>query len=250
MIEQIVYSHSDCFDVLDIFLKQNIKYAAAKIPVVFANKSFGPFRTLIYNDCESYSQKLISCLKQLNSTVILYQHEDMFLYKQPRFDWLTYYERFLLESPISFIRLCNTGNFQFIPVTETLARIHPYGADFFATQPTLWIREHLIYFLENAGNKTIYELESHGGEINKKLKLNGAIHYGGEPQRGALHYDSWAWPYIATAICKGKWNLAEYPNELGQILKEHSVDVNKRGSNRAINKDFYKMPTNGLPFQL
>ena len=44
-----------------------------------------------------------------------------------------------------------------------------------------------------------------------------------------FHYDSNAYPYVATAIVKGKWNMSGYPNELNRILKENNIDKNVRG---------------------
>jgi hypothetical protein len=37
------------------------------------------------------------------------------------------------------------------------------------------------------------------------------------------------YPYIATAIIKGKWNLSEYPIELGDLLSEYKIDKSIRG---------------------
>jgi hypothetical protein len=48
-------------------------------------------------------------------------------------------------------------------------------------------------------------------------------------KRGSLHFDSIVYPYIATAIIKGKWNLSEYPNELGDLLNEYKIDKSIRG---------------------
>ena len=47
--------------------------------------------------------------------------------------------------------------------------------------------------------------------------------------RGGNHYDSNVYPYIATALVRGKWNINEYPNELGNILKNYNIEINKRG---------------------
>lgn len=39
-------------------------------------------------------------------------------------------------------------------------------------------------------------------------------------KRGLYHYDSKVWPYIATALDKGKWNSHEYPSEIQEIFNE------------------------------
>ena len=45
-----------------------------------------------------------------------------------------------------------------------------------------------------------------------------------------MHWDSKTYPYIATAIVKGKWNLSEYQSELGFILNSNRVDLSARGT--------------------
>ena len=53
----------------------------------------------------------------------------------------------------------------------------------------------------------------------------------GGKQRGRLHWDSKVYPYIATAVVKGKWNTKEYPNEMSVIADEYNIDYNIRGTN-------------------
>ena len=43
------------------------------------------------------------------------------------------------------------------------------------------------------------------------------------------HWDSKVYPYVATAIVKGKWNYSEYESELSSLHKEYNVDKNIRG---------------------
>ena len=49
-------------------------------------------------------------------------------------------------------------------------------------------------------------------------------------KRGLFHYDSLVWPYIATAINKGKWNTSEYSQELDALSKEYNVNLSERGT--------------------
>lgn len=230
MIQQIVYSHSEYFDVLDIFLKQ-AKTFTNETPIVLADKRYKNLETIVYDEKQPYSKRLSYCLKQLNHSVVLYQHEDMFLYKYPIEELLGHYEKILVNSNLSFIRLAMTGNIQAKKIEPTLFILNPAGKEFFACQPTLWKREDLIKFLDSfEQGATIYELEGLGGQNNQKVGLNGAIHHAGEKRRGLCHRDSSVWPYIATAICKGKWNLAEYGTELGYILRVNNINISTRGS--------------------
>jgi hypothetical protein len=59
--------------------------------------------------------------------------------------------------------------------------------------------------------------------------MKGVYHYDNEPKRRRYHYDNYVYPYIATALVRGKWNLREYNVELGKILTEYKIDINKRG---------------------
>ena len=59
--------------------------------------------------------------------------------------------------------------------------------------------------------------------------IKGLYYYNNEPKRGSNHYDSELYPYIATALVKGKWNLSEYQKELGDLLEEYKLNVSKRG---------------------
>lgn len=219
----VVYTHSSYSDVLDIFGKQ-----AEKFNLKYSVISNAENADIIYSEDLSYSQRLLSSLSQVKDDIILFLHEDMFLYKQFDQDRVDYYSNYLSENPLSFIRLAKTGACNTWHREPTLQQIINPSFDFFAVQPTLWKIQDFIKFLEAAGDKTIWDLERHGAEINSKLGLNGAIHYEGEPRRGG-HYDSNIFPYVATAIVKGKWNISEYP-ELVEILNEYGADISLRGA--------------------
>ena len=49
-------------------------------------------------------------------------------------------------------------------------------------------------------------------------------------KRGLFHYDSNIFPYIATAIVKGKWNYSEYKNELDILFNEYKINKYERGT--------------------
>jgi len=221
--KNIVYSHSDYFDVLDIFLEEQEKFGIKDISIC-ADISFDDKREhFFYNEKESYTERLKNCLGQIEDDIVLYQHEDMFLYKPPDNTTFSNYVELLKNSEYSFIRLCKTGNCLLSFSYPNLYNIDPSSTDFFAVQPTLWKRKDFINFLNCAGSKTIWELELHSSKIKHKLK--GLLHYKNEPSRGG-HYDSSVWPYVATAIVKGGWNFKEYPTELGKIKK---INESERG---------------------
>jgi len=50
-----------------------------------------------------------------------------------------------------------------------------------------------------------------------------------EAKRGLYDYDSNIFPYIATAIVKGKWNYSEYKNELDILFDMYKINKMERG---------------------
>ncbi len=61
------------------------------------------------------------------------------------------------------------------------------------------------------------------------LNITGLYHYNKEPKRGLYHYDSSIFPYICTAVVRGRWNTLEYKYELSKIAEKYKVDFSKRG---------------------
>jgi hypothetical protein len=222
IIKDIVYTNSEYFDVLEIFLEEQERYGIDKDEIcILANKKFNEKNQhIIYDDSLIYSERLIQCLEKINSEYIFYQHEDMFLYSKPDFKKINDYINFLSNSKYSFIRLCRTGNLkvQKIKEIDCLYEITNGSSDFFAVQPTIWKKQKFIDFLKLFPKSSIWELEIKSQEISQKNVIQGLIHFDNENKRGG-HYDSNIGPYIATAIVKGKWNFSEYKIELEKIKK-------------------------------
>ena len=80
----------------------------------------------------------------------------------------------------------------------------------------------------NRVDTTIWDAEL-GIERDRGRTLMGAIAYRDERRRGMWHWDSSLFPYVATALVKGRWNIGEYP-ELVRLLAEYGVDVSVRGA--------------------
>lgn len=216
--KNIVYSHSEYFDILDIFLEQQKKFGIENI-LVFSDKKYNDENEhLIYNENDAYSERLKKCLEKVKEDIILYQHEDMFLYKKPNINKVKKYINILKDSNYSFIRLCKTGDCVLSKsnLLSSLWEIDPTSKDFFALQPTIWKRKNLISFLEKSNKCSGWDLELNSGKINSSIK--GLLHYDGEAARGG-HFNSCVWPYVATAIVKGGWNFREYSTELSRIKK-------------------------------
>jgi len=224
-----VYSHSEYFDVLDIFLDQWNKFYNKEI-IIFANQKYNNEKTIIYNDKLSYSEKLLYCINQIKENNIFFHHEDMLIYDNPNINLLNEYEKILTKTEKDFIRLTRApGNCAFSEskLSKTLFNILENSEYVFSVQPSIWKKKSLEKFLNEAGKLNIWELEESSQFINKKVKISGLCHFDNEPKRGG-HHDSNVWPYIASATIKGKWNFAEYENELNKIEK---IKQNARSRN-------------------
>ena len=88
------------------------------------------------------------------------------------------------------------------------------------------------YVCMDKGGNTDYanSFELQATKTCEKLGIRGTFCYYDEPKRGIYHHDSSTFPHICTALVKGKWNLSEYKEELGPLLVEYGIDVNKRGT--------------------
>jgi hypothetical protein len=75
----------------------------------------------------------------------------------------------------------------------------------------------------------IQDFEVYASYIARSLDIAGSFCYNNEPLRGQYHYDSIVYPYVATAVSGGKWDLKAYKKELGLLLEEYDIDPESRG---------------------
>lgn len=206
--------------MLDVFLEQQTKFGVNNY-TIFSDIPFNNSNDYIfYKNESSYSKRLQECLNQIDSDMVLYQHEDMFLYDLPNISKINKYANFLKESSYSFIRLSKTGDciLNKNKQIESLFEIHQNSPDFFAVQPTIWKTKDFIKFLSFGSDMSIWDLEINSSSLSLKSNISGLLHFENEEKRGG-HYDSSIWPYVATAIVKGKWNQIEYREEISKIDK-------------------------------
>ena len=95
----------------------------------------------------------------------------------------------------------------------------------FSIQPTLISPKNFVSLLESVSSKDIWEFER-SVPSNRKDYM---VYLGNEVKRGVHHYDSIVFPYIATAINKGKWNMSEYSKELDKVFYEYGIIPFERG---------------------
>ncbi len=74
---------------------------------------------------------------------------------------------------------------------------------------------------------SIWEMEQHIQGKFPSVGVGYTYFRGDEKLRGQAHYDSLIFPFIATAIVKGKWNNLEYASELWSLFDEYNVNSDR-----------------------
>lgn len=238
----VMYSHSDYSDVWPIFIGQTDKYFKDAKKYIFTDSSSEcvphNWQVVLYDADSSYDRRVQSCLEQVSEEYVIFHHEDMPLYEKPRYDLLDAY-RGILENEsdkVSYIKLIKGGLFteehphqRFKPYKDLY--MIPHDPNFiFAVQPSMWRTEDLLTVYSETDIDHIHEFETMASQVCKQLDIFGLYCYHGENKRGIFHWDSSVYPYIATAIVKGKWNISEYEDELSALLQEYEISAENRGT--------------------
>lgn len=228
---QVAYTNSNCSDLWDIFQNQTKKHCDLPLYMI-SDKEVNDVNLsglFIYNNQDPYYKVWVDALSRFNSEYFIYLQEDFFLYQDVDKDKLNEYVEFLKNNPeYSFVRLLKSGNLGKTKLSDTLYEIESTNPFIFAMQATIWRTSDYITLMERVKDSKWLENEKYTkamGEMNMK----GAYHYDNEPIRGANHYDTNVYPYIATALVRGKWIMSEYSVELTPILNNNNVDIKKRG---------------------
>lgn len=237
-IAHVTHSHTDCSDVWELYFEQMNKYWNTGMKNFFlVNKTNlkipNKYKKFEYGDSQSYSDRLISCLSSLGEyEYIFFDHEDMFLYGSPDYDEINLYLELLFAKKFDYIRLIKSTNCKFKPIDnlKTLFEIDLNSKWIFSIQPSFWNRLELLNLIKQSKNCNGWELEVKSQKALRKLKIKSAFSHREGNKRGMHHFDNDVYPYIATAIIKGKWNTSEYPSELMKLFDEYKIDPSIRGN--------------------
>lgn len=222
----VVYTHTDMKDVWPIFFGQLKKYIGDIKVYVAVNEEvseLSDYIQIIYNDSKKYTERLKEILPKISDEVVLFLHEDMILFNKPNFDLLDEYFIYVKNKKVDSIKLILAGEtFSESHIDSSLV-YNEYSK--FSIQPTIVTKDIFINILNNVNDLNIWEFERAIVGNNK----NCMVRIGGEIKRGLYHYDSLVFPYIATAINKGKWNYSEYKKELDELFAEYEINPFERG---------------------
>ena len=84
----------------------------------------------------------------------------------------------------------------------------------------------LKYIFLNVPGDNIWEFESNTSNkyLDNLISLC-SFNKDFDKKRGKYHYDSSVFPYVCTAVIKGKWNFKEYKKELYEIFYNKKFNI-------------------------
>jgi hypothetical protein len=247
-IAHLCYTHSSYLDGWQLTSREQRKHlglfskeylAIERSPAGEALTSDDGIAKIFYDETRDYTDRLLQVLKSIEDEFVFFTHEDMPLLQTPVTNAL-YEAKLLLEKRTenAVVRMIRVGrgvrlNLDRPSRMPYFSSIHFWSRWKFSIQPSLWKRSSLIALLEKCQGLNVWEFEVRGQREFKKLGLVGFQPISSGGRRGRHHFDSALYPYVATAIVKGKWNLEEYP-ELEEMLK--SVDLSEYPTRDSLSK--------------
>lgn len=234
-IRYVTYTHTNCTDVWPIYFEHLSRYGPDFNHTVMCNEEveFPNAECFVYDDDKNYCQEYVRCLNSFDESKVIYMQEDFYLYDKCNGEEIEKFSDVIDTGKTDFIRFLKSGfvseqktEFENLYYVIPPNQIYQYENSY-SMQPTLWNKKRLIDLYEKTKLERFNESVKFAMMMNE-LKIIGMYYYNGEPKRGLYHCDSSIFPYIATAVVKGKWNISEYP-ELESILKENKIDISNRG---------------------
>ena len=225
----LVYTHSDYSWVWKYWHQQTDKFLKNfdKICISNLNSSFREdYLVIKYNDELTYKNRVLSCLKDIDDDeIVLFCHEDMFLYKKPNFE--------IIDEYINLIKNDNCELIKLIRAFENLDKSNLHEKLFknpdkqlFSIQPTIIKVKTLKHIYKTVPGDNIWEFEANTSKKYLKNIISlCSFDLNEDKKRGKFHYDSSVYPYICTAVIKGKWNFKEYKKELFEIFYNKKFNI-------------------------
>lgn len=222
----VVYTHTDMKDIWPMFFGQLKKYISNTKVYVAVNQNdsyLSDYIQIIYDDNKKYTERWKQILPQISEEIILFLHEDMILFNSIKPQFIENYFTYIKNNEANSIKLILAGDtFSESSIDSTLV-YNDYSK--FSIQPTIVTKEFFLTTLNSVGKLNIWEFE----QAILPTGRDYMVRIGGEKKRGLYHYDSLVFPYIATAINKGKWNLIEYEDVLNPLFEEYNINPFERG---------------------
>ena len=223
----VIYTHTDMVDVWKVFFGQHKKYMSEYKTYVCVNKHHNDIPSeyiqVYYDESKSYTERLVESLAQINEEIIMFTHEDMILFDTPNHEYIEKYTQYISENLAESIKLIFAGSNQIKSVIDDSLVYNDYSK--LSIQPTIMKKDVMYKTALGVGSMNIWNFE----QAIVSAGRDYSVLFGTEKKRGIYHYDSIVYPYIATAINKGKWNYSEYETEMESLFREYDIVPFERG---------------------
>jgi hypothetical protein len=230
-ISIVTYTNSNCKDVWPMYFGQLKKYLPNIKSYIISdeNPNISESFFIKYNNSEPYYVHWLNALKYIKEEFIIYSQEDFILYDFVNQQMIKSSVDFIKKEGYSYVRPIRCGfDSRLLKIKECYYNADKNTDDIFQMQITLWKKHDFFLVYEKTKSEKWYE-NSKWREVCRNNGINGSFMYNNEKKRGSYHYDSSIYPYMCTAISKGKWNMNEYGEQLEKMFKEYNVDYKKRG---------------------
>tara|TARA_B100001094_G_scaffold113793_1_gene109816 strand:+ start:1346 stop:2017 length:672 start_codon:yes stop_codon:yes gene_type:complete len=222
--------------VWPFMLGQSEKYLKGKKKYLVTNETQGQvinnWTVINYDDKKPYQQRVYESLEKIKEDVVVFHHEDMFLMKEPEWKTIDKLVNLVNEDKVDLIRLTKGSYDNSVHDKFDEHLFYSPKNLLFSLQPTIIKKEKLIKIFKYTKGQNIWQFEANSNSLLEFLKYRSCYYYQGiENKRGLYHWDSIIYPYIATAVVKGKWDYQSYPEVLNKLMVEYEIDPNKRGKN-------------------
>ena len=225
------YTHSNCKDIHNIYFERINKYSNIQNKLSLCDELIPNVNTKVYLNDDPFYKQIIDGLSEVNTEYVLYSQEDYILFENTKDDHIKEYINIMNEDKnIGFIRLIKSGiETEGEKYNDELSIISENSQYYYSTQATIWRKSTLIDLFNKSKSISIRD-EVINSQYLRELNIVG-LYSNLTGSKVGGHYNSFTWPYIATAVVLSKWNTMEYKNELYEIFDEFKIDKNKRGEN-------------------
>ena len=232
-IALITWTHNEYSDIWPMYFGRLDKHLKYDKSYIFLDKQSNKIPDnhvqLINNDQHPWHKRFLQCLDQVEEDYILYMQEDHIFYEDVDTKKLNELFSFFKDSEYSSLRLIKSGELGGLEVKQNIFDIPTDSQYSLSQQSAIWKKQDLKEIISFYRPSTFRDVEAYGSFAMNNLNKKSCYYHCDGQQRGSLHFDSKIFPYVATAICKGKWNLKQYPDVLDKAFKEYSVNFSTRG---------------------
>jgi hypothetical protein len=211
-----VNAHSSASDCWPMFVGQLEKHWRESPRVVVASdfwpKNIGQLDFVDYSPAKKFSNQYLMGLCAVDTPYALTLQEDFLMYDD------------VDEAAIARVTRDMWSN------SYVCERLIDSGRDLlYSMQATIWNTRDLMRLYANVAASDPWDAEVKSNAAMEMLSMRCRQRRDAHlPLRGRDHRDSPIFPYIATALVKGKWN-SEYRVELELLHREYGIDANIRG---------------------